>query len=226
MLARHPAGRASADWPLPDHVHVAAVDDDLVFLDVSKDVYQCLPGGGIACRIAEGGAVLRISSRDTAEELRSAGLVQPPGVGTPPHARRSAQAPTHSALKRTHPLPTWLDAPEIAAAVLDVNLAYRGRPLSRIVARRPRRTATIAASTLEATVDRFHRWIPYAPVSGKCLLRAFMLRRVLHAHGHAHDWVFGVTLWPFKAHCWLQSGGLVLDDTVENVCAYRPILVV
>jgi hypothetical protein len=228
MLATPREPAPGAVWGLPDPVHATAVDDDLVFLDVSRDAYQCLPGGAAACRVEAGGGALRIASADVADGLRSAGLIRPLCAEAPSRMRRTAQAPVESALKHAYPPPRWGDAPEIAAAVLDVTLAYRGRALSRIVGVRatPRERSERTRPTLEETLDRFHRWVPFAPVSGKCLLRAFMLRRVLHRHGHPHDWVFGVTLWPFKAHCWLQSGGLVLDDTVENVAAYRPIMVV
>lgn len=226
MPARHPTSRSGAAWRLPDHVHAAAVDDDLVFLDVSRDAYHCLPRGAAACEIAEGGAALRITSPELAADLSAAGLVQPWHVEAPPLPRRAARAPARSALKLSYPPPTWSDAPEIAAAVLHVAVAYRARGLSRIVGRKPPLARRRPAPALEETLDRFHRWVPFAPVSGKCLLRAFMLRRVLHRSGHPHDWVFGVTLWPFKAHCWLQADGLVLDDTVENVAAYRPIMVV
>jgi hypothetical protein len=74
-------------------------------------------------------------------------------------------------------------------------------------------------------VDAFHRWSPYAPVSGKCLLRAFMLRRFLIRNGHNAHWVFGVTTWPFSAHCWLQCGTVALDEYAERTAAYTPIMI-
>jgi hypothetical protein len=39
-------------------------------------------------------------------------------------------------------------------------------------------------------------------------------------------WVFGVQSRPFAAHCWLQLGGVVLNDTVDHVKRYTPIMVV
>ncbi|WP_293680664.1 lasso peptide biosynthesis B2 protein [uncultured Phenylobacterium sp.] len=223
-ISLEPAVRAS--WALADNVHATAVDDDLVFLDVSTDAYLCVPGGAADLQIADDGATLRISSTELADDLQAAGLVQRLSGGPPAAPRRKAWPPTDSALERAYCPPTWRDAPVAAAAVLDVALAYRSHSLSQIVSRTVAPRARLATSTLEETLNRFQRWIPYAPVSGKCLLRSFMLRRVLQQHGHPHDWVFGVTVWPFKAHCWLQAESLVLDDTAENVVAYRPIMVV
>ncbi|GAD58270.1 hypothetical protein MBEBAB_0520 [Brevundimonas abyssalis TAR-001] len=38
--------------------------------------------------------------------------------------------------------------------------------------------------------------------------------------------VFGIKLVPFGAHCWVQAGETVLNDTVDNVSEYTPIMVV
>ena len=69
------------------------------------------------------------------------------------------------------------------------------------------------------------RWIPYAPVRAKCLVRSFLLLRWLVRRGHGAYWVFGVTTWPFRAHCWLQCGAVALDDDVERLAAYSVIMV-
>ena len=66
---------------------------------------------------------------------------------------------------------------------------------------------------------------PWSPVQGACLFQALVLRLFVRRGGAACDWVFGVRTWPFSAHCWLQSGDLVLNDLAERVGAYRPILV-
>jgi hypothetical protein len=36
--------------------------------------------------------------------------------------------------------------------------------------------------------------------------------------------VFGVIADPFQAHCWLQEGNVVLNDDLERVGKYKPIL--
>jgi hypothetical protein len=84
---------------------------------------------------------------------------------------------------------------------------------------------TPAPAALEV-VARFRRWAPFAPVSGKCLLRSFMLLRLLRRRGFDAHWVFGVSTWPFTAHCWLQVGDIVLDDSHERLLPYRIIHVI
>jgi hypothetical protein len=44
--------------------------------------------------------------------------------------------------------------------------------------------------------------------------------------GFDADWIIGVRTWPFMAHCWLQVGAVALDDDVERLAAYTPILAV
>jgi hypothetical protein len=49
----------------------------------------------------------------------------------------------------------------------------------------------------------------------------FLAKRGLHA-----SIVIGVTSAPFSAHCWVQTGDLVLNDTVGNARAFTPIRVI
>lgn len=59
-----------------------------------------------------------------------------------------------------------------------------------------------------------------------CLFESLALGKFLASY-HIHPrWVFGVQARPFAAHCWLQHDGIVLNDTVEYVSRYTPIMVV
>ena len=138
--------------------------------------------------------------------------------------------PTRSLLSVRTPPPRWRDAGSAIASLADLLATYRGRSLVSILERvsgaREQPTATQPATALEEVVQRFHRWIPYAPVSGKCLLRSYMLHRFLRRAGHDARWVFGVATWPFTAHCWLQIDDVVLDDAADRIAHFHPILVV
>ena len=58
-----------------------------------------------------------------------------------------------------------------------------------------------------------------------CLKEALALLYYLGRPGRAADWVFAVKGAPFAAHCWIQLGDTVLNDKIENVRAYTPIMV-
>jgi hypothetical protein len=216
----------ASPWALANHVHATSVDGSLVLLDIKADRYMCLPRSGADLAIADDLSTLNIGNPTLAAKLQAAGLIRSAEVAVVPPARRAAAPPTESAVESDYPAPRWRDTPEAAASVFDVAVGYRARSLADIIARCPNVLTDPPREPLRTTLDRFQRWVPFAPVSAKCLLRSFMLRRLLHRQGHVHDWVFGVTLWPFKAHCWLQADGVVLNDTVEAVSAYRSIMVV
>jgi|AutmiccommunBRH5_1029478.scaffolds.fasta_scaffold36908_1 hypothetical protein len=59
-----------------------------------------------------------------------------------------------------------------------------------------------------------------------CLIKSLTLHRLLSRHGHASTLVFAVRLNPFGAHCWLQRDNVVLNDTIERVGMFTPLLAV
>lgn len=60
----------------------------------------------------------------------------------------------------------------------------------------------------------------------RCLPRSLALALALARHDCATQVVLGVKLAPFGAHCWTQLNDQVLNDEVEEVARYSPILVV
>ncbi len=83
----------------------------------------------------------------------------------------------------------------------------------------------VESCLLNATAA-FRRARPYVPVETVCLLDSIALVRFLAWRGLYAELVFGVTDDPFSAHCWVQSGDLVLNDTVGDVGAHTPIRVI
>lgn len=61
--------------------------------------------------------------------------------------------------------------------------------------------------------------------ANRCLPRSMALASCLFRAGHDVSLVMGVRLRPFAAHCWVQHGGRVLNDTPEDVAVFTPILV-
>ena len=59
-----------------------------------------------------------------------------------------------------------------------------------------------------------------------CLFDALALSEFLAGYRIYPNWVFAVQARPFAAHCWLQLGDVVLNDTVDHVKRYTPIMVV
>jgi hypothetical protein len=57
-----------------------------------------------------------------------------------------------------------------------------------------------------------------------CLFDSVCLLEFLAQYALFPRLVFGVNAEPFQAHCWLQEDRMVLNDTVERVSAYTPIM--
>ena len=66
-------------------------------------------------------------------------------------------------------------------------------------------------------VARFERLCLFLPVRIQCLFRSYFLLHWLHAHRLDADWVFGATLFPFRAHCWLAEAGVLLGESAERI---------
>lgn len=106
--------------------------------------------------------------------------------------------------------------------VLDDLLRYRGRVSVDGAAAAP------PEARIRALANVFGRSRLYVPfdTSTSCLLDSIALTKYLADHGVWAQIVFGVTSNPFSAHCWVQWGDLVLNDTVGNAASYTPIRVI
>jgi hypothetical protein len=216
----------------PD-IHATARDEDLVVLDARGGSYFCLPGIAASVNLAAGSDRITLEDLELARLLSEAGLVTeaPPSVDVP----RLAPPAQPSRDLMAERLPRASLAATLDAAVGLGVLArhYYGRPFSHLIAtaHRPGRDpgALMRGSPDEALIQRllvFRRLLPWAPFQGVCLYRSFFLLTHLRRAGFDALWVFGVQTWPFEAHCWLQLGEVVLDDTADRAAAYTPIMVV
>ncbi|MFL6603958.1 MAG: lasso peptide biosynthesis B2 protein [Steroidobacteraceae bacterium] len=66
----------------------------------------------------------------------------------------------------------------------------------------------------------------FFPRPYQCLFDSLALINFLARFKLYPDWVFGVIAEPFDAHCWVQADGVVLNDTIERVSAFTPIMCV
>lgn len=65
---------------------------------------------------------------------------------------------------------------------------------------------------------------PYYPRPYLCLFDSLALVYFLLRQGVRPEWVFGVKVAPFGAHCWVQVDSVLVNDTLDNVRAYVPIM--
>lgn len=117
------------------------------------------------------------------------------------------------------------------ASVISAKTALRMRSLHGIVLRERRRT--IAPSAVERTFDpvrasllcsAYSRLRVIATGPGQCLFDSLALKLFLAKYGLFPQWVFGVRLNPFSAHCWLQHGETLVNDSLDFVGRFTPIM--
>ena len=206
----------------PD-VHFVAIEDDLVLLDVDGDAYFCLTDSAPdLSREAQGEVVIR--SDDLGAVLAAAGLAQ----SLRPRAEPASPLPPLPVETIIHDAGAMVDGACLRTALgvlLDVHKAQRSAGLRPYLAMAPGPDAGARdhQAVLKAAAA-FWRFSPLLPIDGACLLRSAMLISHLRRCGLAADWVFGVRLWPFMAHCWVQSGSVCLNDDVERLSAFTPIM--
>ncbi|HEY2707198.1 MAG TPA: lasso peptide biosynthesis B2 protein [Caulobacteraceae bacterium] len=208
-------------------IYVAALGDDLVSLDIDAGDYSCLLGVGGAVPPSGQDGRIDLAEDEVAELLLEARIAasQPGGdarVDLPPRAIASCW-------RTENALITVKDQRRFVRAYLSAAPRFWRAHFSGLLA--AARCARCGGPQDPTTALRhdaqvFDQLSPFAPFHGECLFRAFVLLAYLRLEGRDATWVFGVRTYPFQAHCWLQVGDVVLNDAVERICAYTPILAV
>jgi hypothetical protein len=125
--------------------------------------------------------------------------------------------------------PSLAEIAKIALIVTTTKRALARRPIARILTdlqagdvsahlqcpdRQLRRAARFAAA---------RRLIPSAT---NCLLDSIALLRWLGVDARGACLVFGVTLDPFAAHCWVQTDSILLNDRPDQAGRFEPVRVI
>lgn len=124
---------------------------------------------------------------------------------------------------------SFWDVAKFLAACWRASWLLRRRHISQVVgvvrARKQQLNAGIAAEAdYRSAVAIFRRLRPWYPRTYLCLWEALALVEYLAGRGLFPDWVFAVQAQPFGAHCWLQAGGVILNENTEYAGRFTPIM--
>ncbi|WP_334185326.1 lasso peptide biosynthesis B2 protein [Novosphingobium sp.] len=208
------------------------VSDRLVFLDLPSDRYFCLsPRLEAGFRAAVAG-IPDVAPAIEIAPLLNAGLLMP---------TRGPELPTPCILPQP-PRASFLDERPAPARPIAVGVLAAGIALSRLalrigrfhqaIARLAERKAAIGnrhAPPDDAMRDlaaQFERTGEITQVHDRCLPRSLALASYAVRRGWPVDLVLAVQLRPFAAHCWVQAGAHLLNDRIDTVRPFTPILVV
>lgn len=223
-------------YRLRENLSCCDVNGHMIFLDIAQDRYFRLTSPleeamrrfraheGVASTLLEHLATARILVEAPDLEARAAiANIQRP-------IRSAIEQPTAIAGHRLSVsivfevmAITWSTHRQLKTRTLKTNLdeasAYRDKKAGALGAT----TSTAREDDLLQANRQFARARRYVPIEPICLLDSLSLLRFLSRRGLSANIVFGVTSEPFVAHCWVQAGDMVLNETLSNAHAHTPI---
>lgn len=209
-------------------VSYCRIGDMAIFLDVRQDRYRAMSWECARPLVCAANTPIPPRIADRARDLgwivegSSGGARQPPDLGPAEEIDPAIVACRSSGLGVAGAW--WL------LGAIRFRLATQ--PLERILttasaANRKVGSATLPCwSTIAPTLAAFRSAERYVLARNTCLLRSLALHEALARRGVAASLIFGVKLQPFEAHCWVQHGRTLLNDTVERTGLFVPIRVV
>ena len=220
----------SPPYFLAPEVHFCVSQQWYVFLDLSRDRYSCVsqsPFDALAPALLAG----KLFTSD-------------PAVGRPvvstifTTARRDLERSSWVARRRT----SVVDAGRVLAGSAWVARSLKRQSIAATVAGvRERRRAADSAQAEPAVLGSrasaelwrlrhhmadFHTVRPWFWREYRCLFDSLAAFEYLSRFSLLPRLVIGVRAEPFEAHCWLQEGDAVVNDTLDQVIGFSPILVV
>jgi len=218
-------------YALANDVTFCVVDDQIVFLNLGADRYHALPRSArdVFARLID-------TQETTAEDSRILDRLVANNVLVATDAKTSISskvashiAPTRDAME---PRSNWRSIVAIPTTVSHlIWTAYHlrnGRLLNlvRLIELRKRKLSRQPTVCIDSVLSSFRSAALVISPRDQCLQWSISTALRLLGHGHSPVLVFGVAMHPFRAHCWVQDGDRVLNDSVENVRQFEPILVI
>lgn len=213
-------------YALREGLTFCRVDGRFIFLDLPRDRYFCLSPTADQ-------AFLDVTAGDSpmwvAAALRD-GLLRETAHDTPPVACTPPALPRAS-LHDSHDMVSWTRVLGALTRRSASRAWLRARPLEAVLDRVQERKSSRADVELpEAQVSRlaaaYRRAGMLISAQDQCLATSLAVAWQLAGLGATPHLIIGVKLRPFQAHCWVQLGDVVVNDQLDAVRLFTPILVV
>lgn len=221
---------------LAQDVHMCVADGNAIFLDLRSDRYIGLdtvqtdilrklierepPGADADALVAH-----LIAQNLFTQDARSGRVLE----------LTEAPAPTAGLVGFEYDPPSevrWHHVIALAASYIEVAASLRFRSLAATVASASKRRRagscrreSLDVGSVRALVLAFRRLRAlFYRGREQCLLDSLVLASFLGKYGVFPRVVIGVVLGPFGGHCWVQHETLVLNDRLERVTKFTPIM--
>lgn len=232
---------------LSKHVHVAFSGVNCIFLDLRRDRYisasrialASLDPAPAGMPEADGDSQTDGPKAPTSKlltALKAAGLVtSEPQLGKPflptPAPSPAAELASPDTLRRSAEDRRHACMALLACVRATGSLRFHSieSTVNRVISRGTKGRAAANAFDYErasALVDKFQKFRPMYPRNYLCLFDSLALLDFLAFYRMYPRWLFGIRTQPFEAHCWVQEGHTVFNDTVEHTRQFTPILMI
>jgi len=218
-------------YQLAPGLSFCTTDGKRVFLDIRRDRYFCLsPEPDDSFGRLAGGGVLEEADLRRLEGLVEQNVLRPHPTGTRIAPCASVATPARS-LFAAGGSPTLGQTMRALLAFHAARWQLRRiglyRSLDGLARRKRRLTPMPAAEVLAEEVARaFRQAAGLATTWNHCLAHSLAVASALTRRGVAADLILGVHMGPFMAHAWVQFGDAVVNDRVDTVRDFTPVLVV
>jgi hypothetical protein len=234
------AERTRRYW-LSSHVSFCRTDDYVVLLDTKANRYMGVASDEFDALTDH---IVGLQSGNVASPLPQSDVLRfvedlvTRGILTAERSKGRVAAPVSIEPPRTTLIDGYVDVEgpirardggRFIAALATTKYLLRWRTFEHIIERIRSRSGTrhenrdLAA--IRNQVALFQKLAPFfINRTDSCVFSTLALGDFLHRYQLYPGYVFGVRTLPFCAHCWLQMGSVVINDTVENVGSYTPIL--
>ncbi len=175
---------------------------------------------------------LSMSASRFATHLERSGLLAPVAENKPTRTKtciRETRTSAFDGFAARCAQPTFARFPQLLYGLAYVRRMRRTLPfIDTIEAVQSWKRSLISIGSIDRAIklsSEFHAATPYLFTRlDACMFRSLFLLKFLIMRGVAADWVFGVRLCPFKAHCWIERDGVILNDHLDTILEYRRIL--
>lgn len=219
-------------YALSPAVSFTFVDGRAIFLDLSIDRYFCLePAQQNALKVLTAGDEIGSEADALLEPLMRRGILIKVAQPSTPAPCRLTDLPSRSVIEEGLPRPASWQVVAAALRIRTTKRALRRRPFESIIAQLRRRKARVSGQELDPhriwkISAAFEATSLFLSPHRQCLPRSLALADQLARLGANVNLVMGVANNPFSAHCWVQHKDIVLNDRLEKVQGYTPVLVV
>jgi len=229
-----PSERHVTQYFLSPDVFVCRRGEVYVFLDLRRDDYTMVDGECAVALTAAIGGIESLPERAAGalDELLRVGLLTTDatvgsvmGVSQVVGATNSlvdAEALPEAEVRLGH---VW----QFTIAHMKAFWRLRFTRLEKTVrhVERRKQRANLTLSDLNQARDltaSFQKIRLHFPLTSVCLTDSLALLEFLAMYGIFPDWIFGVKLEPWAAHCWVQKDDFLFNEIADEAGSYSPVM--